>query len=276
LTSRTPIREGSYIISSSFNFANKPTAITVSVPGRSDRFVAKVIAHDHSRMVTLLKIDATDLPMPEFVPAGEFRIGQWAIAVGRALDANTEHEPSISVGVISALGRIWSKMVQTDAKISPVNYGGPLVGIDGRVIGVLVPASPGAEGEAAGFEWYDSGIGFAVPLEHIQSMLPRLKTGKDLRRGLLGVTPKGSDQYSVAPAIATVTPESTAAKAGVRAGDVILAINDNSVVSMAQALHILGPLYEGDRVSLKVKRGPIELDFKDFFVSNFSIFTNPE
>jgi len=135
-----------YIITSAFNFANKPTSITVGVPGRKDRFVAKVIATDHSRMLTLLKIDANDLPVPEFVPEGEIRIGQWATAVGRTLDPNPDHVPSISVGIVSALGRIWGRCLQTDAKVSPVNYGGPLVAADGRVLGLLIPASPSGDG----------------------------------------------------------------------------------------------------------------------------------
>src|SRR5262249_21693362 len=156
----------------------------VSVPGRSDRFVAKVIATDHSRMITLLKIEATGLPVAEAVPQGEIRIGQWAIALGRALDPASGHAPSVSVGVVSALNRIWGRCLQTDAKISPVNYGGPLVSLDGRVLGVLIPANHMSEGETAGFEWYDSGIGFAVPLTQIMSVLPQLKAGKDLKRGL--------------------------------------------------------------------------------------------
>jgi len=96
-----------YIITSAFNFANKPTSITVGIPGRKDRLVAKVIATDHSRMLTLLKIDTPDLVVPAFVPESEIRIGQWAAAVGRTLDPNPDHAPSISVGIVSALNRIW-------------------------------------------------------------------------------------------------------------------------------------------------------------------------
>src|SRR5256885_2038084 len=82
---------------------------------------------------------------------------------GRALGVDENAPPSVSVGIVSALGRMYGKAVQTDAKVSPVNYGGPLVGIDGRVQGVLVPASPRGDSDAAGVEWYDSGIGFAIP-----------------------------------------------------------------------------------------------------------------
>src|SRR5262245_46807733 len=166
-----------YIISSAFNFANKPAAVIVSVPGKRERFPARTVATDHTRMLTLIKIEVNGLPVPQAAPKRDLRVGQWALALGRTW-APSDAPPSVSVGIISALGRIWGKAVQTDAKVSPVNYGGPLVDVEGRVIGVLVPASPRAEGDAAGVEWYDSGIGFAVPLEDVNATLARLKEGQ--------------------------------------------------------------------------------------------------
>src|SRR5262249_11704508 len=148
------VSEDGYIISSAFNFANKPTSIFIAVPGQKERFVAKVVATDHTRMLTLLKIDAKGLPLQTATPKSEIRVGQTALAVGRTLAVDTETPPSVSVGIVSAIERIWGKCIQSDAKISPTNYGGPLLDIQGRVIGVLVPASPRAEGETAGFEWY--------------------------------------------------------------------------------------------------------------------------
>ena len=183
-------------------------------------------------MLTLLKIEATGLPVPAAAPKADVKIGQWAIALGRALVPNADLPPSVSVGIVSALNRIWGKAIQTDAKVSPVNYGGPLVDIDGRVLGVLVPASPRGEGETAGVEWYDSGIGFAIPLEDVFAVLPRLKEGKDLHRGRLGITPKTAELYGVPPTIGTVAPESPAAKAGIKAGDVILEIDGKPVARL--------------------------------------------
>src|SRR4029077_18553437 len=107
-------RDG-FIVTSSFNFANKPTDIFVTIPGHSQRLVAKVIAHDQTRMLTLLKVDAKDLPLPTAFPKKDFEIGQWAMALGRTLDPNTDHPPSMSIGIISATNRIWGKCVQTDA-----------------------------------------------------------------------------------------------------------------------------------------------------------------
>src|SRR5262249_45432032 len=115
-----------FVISSAFNFANKPATIRVSVPGLKERKVARVVATDQPRMLTLLKVidlpAGTKLPVPVAVPKAEIEIGQSALAVGRTFSAETEGLPSVSVGIISALERIWGKAIQTDAKVSPTNY----------------------------------------------------------------------------------------------------------------------------------------------------------
>jgi S1-C subfamily serine protease len=250
-----------YIITSAFNFVNKPTDIFVTIPGRP-RLVAKVVSNDQTRMLTLLKVDAQNLPVPTPFPKQDIQIGLWALALGRTSDPETDHPPSMSIGIISATNRIWGKAVQTDAKTSPVNYGGPLVAIDGRVYGITVPASNRAEGETAGVDVYDSGIGFAVPLEDVFAVLPRLKQGKDLRRGLLGIVPQGTDSYNAAAVVGSVQPDSAAARAGVKTGDTILAINGKKVPNFSTVQHVLGPMYEGDEVAVKVKRDDKELEFK--------------
>src|SRR5262249_18135053 len=184
-----------YVITSAFNFANKPTAVFVTVPGQKERKVAKTIASDQTRMITLIKVEASGLTVPKAVPKKDVKIGQWSVALGRTLDPNVNNPPSTSAGIISATDRIWGKAIQTDAKVSPVNYGGPLVDAEGRVFGILVPANPFADGDTAGVEWYDSGIGFAIPLEDGLATLPRLKQGEDLHKGLLGGTPTGRGNY---------------------------------------------------------------------------------
>ncbi|MFP6701468.1 MAG: trypsin-like peptidase domain-containing protein, partial [Planctomycetaceae bacterium] len=152
-----------YVISSAFNFASRPSSVLLTLAdGR--RFPARIIANDRSRMLTLLKIDVEGLKVPRVAPRDGFRVGQWAIAMGRTYESPL---PNLSVGIISALNRIWGRALQTDAKISPANYGGPLVDIRGQVIGVLVPLSQRRPGQTAGVEWYDSGIGFAIPMADI-------------------------------------------------------------------------------------------------------------
>jgi S1-C subfamily serine protease/predicted esterase len=251
-----------YIISSAFNFANKPSDIFITIPGRPQRLVAKIVASDQTRMLTLLKVDAKDLPVPESFPKKEVEIGQWGLSLGRTLEINVDHPPSMSIGIVSATNRIWGKAIQTDAKTSPVNYGGPLVAIDGRVFGVIVPASNRADGETAGVDVYDSGIGFAVPLEDVVAVLPRLREGKDLRRGLLGISPQSADLYSSVPAIGAIQPDSAAARAGMAIGDKIIEINGKKIPNYSVLQHVMGPLYEGDEVTVKVSRGDKEMEFK--------------
>ncbi len=252
-----------YIISSAFNFINNPTTILVRFQGQGgDGVVATRVATDKSRLLTLLKVDVKGLAVQPYVPKKDIKEGQWSIALGRALDLKMDKAPAVSVGVISAIGRVWGKAIQTDAKISPINYGGPIVDIQGRVQGILIPASPKGEDEVSGFEWYDSGIGFAIPMEDIVKIFPRLKEGKDLQKGLLGVAMKSQDIYSVEPAIGTIAKASAAEKAGLKAGDILVEIEGKPVVSMAQVQHILGTKYAGDRIALKYKRGDKTVEVK--------------
>ncbi len=243
-----------YIVSSAFNFAQKPAQILVRA-GDGARMPATLVATDHSRMLVLLKVKlpaGKSLPVPVAAPKAEIAVGQWAIALGRTFDGA---KPNMSVGIISALGRIWGKAVQTDAKISPHNYGGPLVDIRGRVIGVLAPMSTQGTDELAGFEWYDSGIGFAVPLEDIQRSLDRLKKGTDLYSGLLGVNLKQGDPYADPIEIVAVQPKSPAYAMGFKAGDSIVEIDGHPVATQTQMKQALGTHYAGDTVKVAVLRG---------------------
>lgn len=241
-----------WIISSAFNLANQPASILVTAGGK--RHLAKIVATDSSRMLTLLKIDAKDLPVPEAFPAGQIQVGMTSLALGRALSVSPGSPPSVSEGIVSALGRISGKAIQTDAKISPVNYGGPLVSLDGRVLGILVPASPDAEGATAGFEWYDSGIGFAIPLEDLKRVLPVLQKGSSLARGVMGVTMAQGDPFRAAPKLAGIRAGSPAEKAGLKAGDLITKVNGIAVGTQGQFQRVLGPLYQGEKISLEYKR----------------------
>lgn len=260
-----------YVVSSAFNFANKPQAIHVRIPGHKEAYVAEIVANDRTRMLMLLKIVGVNgkLPLPIAVPRSEMRIGQTSLAVGRTLVGQVEQMPSVSVGILSALNRIWGKAVQTDAKVSPTNYGGPLIDLSGRVQGVLVPASPRAEGDTAGFEWYDSGIGFAIPLEDINRVLPQMVKGTtkeiaNLKRGLLGITmpqPQGQDEHSAPAIISTVSPGSAAEKCGIKPGDTIKEIDGKPIANQAQLKQTLGPKYDGDTVAIKIERDKKELKF---------------
>ena len=269
-TSGVIVSRDGLIISSAFNFIGKPSSILVTLPdGR--RFPAQNVATDHLKMLTLLKIDAQNLPVPLAIPESEIQVGMWSIALGRTFDLD---QPSISVGIVSALERIWGKAIQTDAKISPVNYGGPLVDINGRLMGILVPLSPGASAETAGVEWYDSGIGFAIPMSDVLKVIPRLNTGKDLYPGLLGITLTGNGDLSTDMQLDRVRYGSPAQEAGVKAGDTITHLDGNAVAMHSQVKQVLMNKYAGDSVSLVVTRegSPDPLSFKATMVEKLVPF----
>jgi serine protease Do len=253
-----------YVVSSAFNFIQRPTSILVTLPSGA-RAAAQIVARDHSRMLVLLKVNsAAQLTVPAAVPRSQMTVGQWAIAVGRTYD---QVGPNLSVGVLSATNRIWSTAIQTDAKISPANYGGPLIDIHGRVLGVLVPLSPQKQGgEVAGAEWYDSGIGFAVPLAEIFERLSSLKSGQDLHPGLLGISLKQGDPYATPAELAASQALSPAYKAGLRAGDTIVEFDGAPINRQAHLKHALGPRYAGDNIRLVYTRGKQPAERKETLV----------
>lgn len=256
-TSGTIVDEDGHIVTSLFSLVTQPSSILVTLPG-GKRLPAKIVARDRNRMLALLKVESeVPLTEPEIVPRDELRVGQWTIALGKIFSAE---DANLSVGVLSATDRVWGKAIQTDAKISPNNYGGPLVDIQGRVMGILTPLSPQDTGELAGVEWYDSGIGFAVPISDILPRLDVWKEGTDLRPGLLGVSLKGNDVIVDPPAIGAVRYNSPAQQAGIEAGDVIVKAAGTEIVRQAQLKHILGGLYAEDTVSLTVRRGEEEIE----------------
>jgi serine protease Do len=115
--------------------------------------------------------------------------------------------------------------------------------------------SPNASSEVAGAEWYDSGIGFAIPLSDIQRKLDAMKKGDDVFPGLLGIALKGGSIYSLAAEIAACQVTSPAYEAGLRAGDTIVEVDGRPIQRQAQLKHALGPRYAGDTVHVVVRRG---------------------
>lgn len=268
------VSEDGYIVSSAFNLAGQPSSIVVRLAdGRQQ--AAELVAHDRNRMLVLLKI-ATDrpLPVPNFVPAEEFQVGQWAVALGRTFQTD---KVDISVGIVSAINRMYGRVLQTDANVSAANYGGPLVDISGRVLGVLVPMSPQSSrseenAELAGAEFYDSGIGFAVPWQHILSVLKRWKSGDDLLPGRLGVALIDGDPHMTPPELTAVWPSSPAAEASWQAGDVITSVNGQSVETQAHVRFQLYPLYAGDSVDIILQRGDEQVQSSVVLVGELATF----
>jgi serine protease Do len=267
------VAEDGYVISSAINFVQQPSSILVTLPS-GKRATAKIVARDHARMLVLLKV-ATDekFAVPTAAPRNEIAVGQSAIAIGRTFEKSG---PNLSVGVVSALNRIWGRAIQTDAKVSPTNYGGPLIDLRGRVLGVLVPLSPqGQESELAGSEWYDSGIGFAVPLVDINARLETLKGGKDLRPGLLGISLKKGDIYSLPAEVAASRADGPAGKAGIKAGDEVVEVDGAPVKRQAQLKHLIGAHYAGDNVKVALRRGSERVEVSVELIDKMEAYQHP-
>lgn len=227
--------------------------LTPASGGTTARAAAKVVGRDASRGIVLLRVEPP-FPLAAItgaVPRAELAVGQWTIAIGRAWGGA---DPNVAVGVLSAIDRAWGKAVQTDAAVSPANYGGPLIDIEGRVIGILAPLPADTAGMNLGTELYDSGIGFAVPLADILRVLPKLKAAATLAPGLLGITYRSRDSFTGIPTIATVRAGSPAAAAGLRPGDTIVEAAGRPITRIAAMRHVLMPLYAGDPVDLIVER----------------------
>jgi serine protease Do len=250
------VAKDGYIVSSAFNFAQQPTSILVRLPGGQQR-PAEIIGRDTSRMLVLLKVDADEpLSVPKASPLDDVHPGDWAVALGRTYDAK---KVSVSVGVVSALNRMHGRALQTDANVSAANYGGPLVDIYGRVLGILVPMAPqsgtGETSAVAGSEFYDSGIGFAVPLKHVLSVLDRWKEEKDLQRGVLGVSLKPGSPHATAPIVTAIWPRSPAAAAGWKPKDRILEVEGVKVDSQTALRFQVAAHYAGDKLKVTIRRG---------------------
>jgi len=244
-----------YIVSSSYNFAREPALISVVLhDGR--RLAADLIARDQVRKIALLRVDAEDLVEPEWSPDYDVEVGQWAVALGLGFGGQT---PSVSVGIISAKNRMAGNAIQTDAKLSPVNYGGPLVDIDGRVIGISVPMAQ-RPGELAGVEMFDSGVGFVVPKRRVDDIVGELVHGEDIYRGWLGMQLGGQAEDGVI--VGRVADPSPLRDAGVQSGDKLWAAEGRPIHHFGQLVQTLYMIPAGTTVHLCLERAgrPFEVE----------------
>lgn len=241
-----------WIVSSAFNFVQQPASILVTFAD-GEQAPAELVAKDHSRKLVLLKAQGVSgLAVPEMAAEDEIQVGEWAIAVGRTFQSQ---RPNISVGIVSARGRMFGRAIQTDADVSTASYGGPLVDIRGHVLGVLVPMSPQDTSEVAGAEWYDSGIGFAVPLAGISRSIEAMKKGEDQHSGVLGIALANENAHESPATLATVMPTSPADKAGFKKGDRVIDIDGQPIETQTDLRFALGTRYAGEEIRVTVKRG---------------------
>ncbi len=236
-----------YIIASSFNFVRDPVLISATF-GDGRQLAAQLVARDQVRKLALLKVEAKDLPVPTWCDKRDVHVGQSAVALGLGFGGGS---PSLTAGIVSAVGRMHRNAIQTDAKLSPANYGGPLCDLRGRIIGIAVPMAQ-RPGELAGIEMYDSGVGFVLPKDRVDAIVAELKTGKSFYRGWLGmqINPRIPD----AVVVRNVADPSPMHAAGVVPGDTIIGIEDKTIKHFGHLIQALYMLPAGSEVLLRMKR----------------------
>jgi serine protease Do len=231
--------------------------IFVRFSGEQREYEARLAGSDPSTDLALLTIDAggRSLPHLTFGDSGALRVGDWAIAVGNPFG---NLEGTMTVGIVSGQGRgdlviqgltpRYQDFIQTDASINFGNSGGPLVDIQGRVIGVNTAIN--AQGQ---------GIGFAVPSRIVQRIYGQLREHGRVIRGFLGV--RTADVVSAEGAVEgrgvrvlELVPDSPAARANVAAGDVIVALGGEPVASARQLDFLVAEAEVGRPVRLEVLR----------------------
>jgi S1-C subfamily serine protease len=241
-------RERHFVASSLVRRQDPASIVLVASDGR--RSAAKIIASDDRRQLVLLEAteDLGIVPIELAEVASE--VGETVIAVGRIAG---DGSIAISSGILSAKDRLWGIALQTDARVSSVFYGGPLVNLKGELLGVLVPAVPDDMGEDV-TAWYDSGVAFAIPAAAIKERLPGWVKGESNKAGLVGIVAKSNDPYVESTEIATVLPRSPAARADLQPGDSVYSIDGQLVRSHREIKQILGPKDAGQSVVMELVR----------------------
>ncbi|MBZ5560243.1 MAG: trypsin-like peptidase domain-containing protein [Acidobacteriia bacterium] len=241
------------------------TKIEVALFGDDDEdvsYTAKVVGRDQLTDSALIQlVDKPSHPLVEvkFGDSSQIAAGDWVMAIGNPFGLSH----TVSVGVVSATGRPFTTapnrnndMIQTDAAINPGNSGGPLLNIRGEVIGMNTAIYTNARNEG------NIGIGFAVPSNTVRELLPQLRAGK-VTRGRIGVSvvpiPREAlEEFGLkerkGALVSTVPAGGAAAKAGIKAGDIIIEYNGRPVANSDALVKMVVSTKPGSTVPIKVLR----------------------
>jgi serine protease Do len=246
-----------YIVTNN-HVAGNAAKITVILQDNS-RHPAKVIGRDEKTDLALIKIEAKQkLPFVTWGDSDQAKVGDWVAAVGNPFGLGG----SVTAGIISAVGRNihegpYDDYLQIDAPINRGNSGGPTFNLGAEVIGVNTAIYSPSGGSV--------GIGFAVPSNSAKSIVAQLKEKGSVTRGWLGVaiqgiTPTIAKSLGLDPdqpkgaLVASVTPNSPAAKSGIKQGDVVLAAGGRPIKSVSELPRIVAATQPGQKLDLTILR----------------------
>jgi putative serine protease PepD len=215
---------------------------------------ATVVGKDDATDVAVLKIDPSGLtlhPLALGRSAG-LTVGDQLVAIGSPFG----YPESVSTGIVSGLDRTIqapngftvAHAIQTDAALNPGNSGGPILDSSGRVIGIADQIATNGSSEQS------SGVGFAVPIDLVSGELSALESGKTVHHAYLGVS--SSDSTTATGAlVGAVAPDSPAAAAGVRTGDIITAVDGRPITGSGGLVAAVAGHSPGQQLALTVRRG---------------------
>ncbi len=234
------------------------TKIEVSLPNDEQTYQAKLVGADPTSDLAVIKIDAPNLTTAQFGSPSGLRVGDWVIALGNAL--GLEGGPTVTLGIVSNLGRTFTigeaayyDVIQTDAAINSGNSGGPLVDLNGNVVGINTFIASGAEN-----------IGFAVSANTASGVYNDLVEYGHVIRPYLGLsmrdlTPTLASRLDLSidkgVLVAYAAPDGPAAKAGIKQYDVITSFQGQKVTEASQLIKLLWQYNVGDAVSITIWRG---------------------
>lgn len=255
------IAEDGYILTNNHVVAGAEK-ITVRLADQRE-FTAEVIGADPQSDVAVIKINGKNLPILNLGDSDALEVGEWVIAIGSPFELSQ----TVTVGVVSAKGRNrmgitdYENFIQTDAAINPGNSGGPLLNIHGEVVGMNTAIFSRSGGYM--------GIGFSIPINMAKSIEQQLRTSGKVTRGWLGVliqdvnedlaTSFGRKQAGGA-LISEVTKDSPAEKSGLKQGDIIIAIDEIPVTSVADLRNKIAMTPPNTGLTLRVLRDGKERD----------------
>ncbi len=218
---------------------------------------AKVVGTDPETDLAVIQINLPNLPVIEFGNVEQAQIGDVVLAIGNPFGVGQ----TVTMGIISALGRhnltdkAFENFIQTDAAVNPGNSGGALVDSNGRLLGINTAIYSQSGGSV--------GIGFAIPVTTVKTVMDAIIANGQVVRGWIGVEPQEitSDlaesfglQQKHGTIIAGVVRNGPADRAGIRPGDILVAINDKRINDTNEMLNIVAQLKPNQKVKAEVIR----------------------